>query len=155
MLSVLGGVLKNGSGNTLLWSNDGLNWTVSPDSNSLFTTACGKIAFNRAMWIAGAGHGENANVVAYSSDGICWFSGTGISPVINAYVSSITWDGSKWLLVYNNTIYSSSDGKEWVFSQFNNLLKGETIHSLPSSLEYIVLLYISNHLLPSQVILVT
>ena len=68
MLSVLGGVFKNGSGNTLLWSNDGLNWTVSPDSKSLFTTACGKIAFNGTMWIAGAGHGENANVVAYSSD---------------------------------------------------------------------------------------
>ena len=129
MISVLGGVFKNGSGNTLSYSNDGLNWIASPDSNRLFTVACGKIAFNGITWIVGAGQGETSSVVAYSSDGIRWFNGSGISPVSNAYVSSISWERNKWFLIYNNTIYSSGDGKEWIVSPFNKLLIGAVLIS--------------------------
>jgi hypothetical protein len=110
LVFVAGGV----GGNTLAYSNNGADWTVSPSSNSVFTSVVRALLYvsSSNLWIAG---GYGGNTLAYSTDGINWTPGTNLfsagcyslaySPSLNIYLA-----GGNGI---TNLLGFSNDGKTW------------------------------------------
>jgi len=109
----VGGVLTlagstSGSGPSLVYSYDGINWY--PSAVSSINTAVNSIGYNGSTWIV-ASIFQNG---AYSSDGINW------SPITDGFFTnfvpySIAWNGSVWIAAVQNANGSiwSSDGITW------------------------------------------
>ena len=65
-------------GNTILYSTDGITWTVA--ASSCFTTAGNGVTWNGSRWVA---TGSGTNTIGYSVDGSTW-TGSGISTLTTA-----------------------------------------------------------------------
>ena len=100
--------------NTIMYSNDGLNWnglgnSVFGATGSVLGQGNG-VAWNGTMWVA---VGQATNTIAYSYDGIKWI-GIGNS-IISQYGYGIAWNGYMWVAVGQgtNSIAYSYDGINW------------------------------------------
>ena len=80
--SVVGSL--NGSGNTVAYTYDGINYFASTSGKTVFTFACTC--------------GNGTNRLGYSSDGINWsVSTSGNSVFPDGYILSLAWNGSLWV----------------------------------------------------------
>ena len=75
-----------GTNTTLAYSADGVTWTASANGNSIFTGACGAVAWNGTRWVAG---GNGANTLAYSDNGIDWTKSTNGNSIITGFCLAV------------------------------------------------------------------
>jgi sugar lactone lactonase YvrE len=98
--------------NTIAYSDDGINWTLS---NPIFDLRCYDVIYNGTVYIA-VGWGEYS--MATSSDGISWAYNNTFRLTNNPqYSYCIFYDGSRYILGSNDSggnIATSSDGITWV-----------------------------------------
>jgi hypothetical protein len=113
----LGSYSSNFQYNTISYSYDGINWTVSNNSTSIFSNSGNGIAWNGSIWVA-VGSGTT-NTIAYSSDGINWTGSNnslGIFSNGGTVIQTISWNGSAYGFnpiglcagVYNFTIVDAA-----------------------------------------------
>jgi len=112
----LGSYSSNFQYNTISYSYDGINWTVSNNSRTIFSNSGNGIAWNGSIWVA-VGSGTT-NTIAYSSDGINWTGSNNSLGIFSNGGNGIAWNGSIWVAVGNgtNSIAYSSDGINWTGS---------------------------------------
>ena len=100
--------------NSIIYSINGINWSVATSATSIFAEGVVCIATSGPLFVA-AGVSMPGEL-GYSTDGINW---TSIATGYNAYISTIEWNGSYWLAVGSNSIATyinvlqSSDGITW------------------------------------------
>ena len=105
--------------NTLGYSPDGINWTISTGSllftsNGIDPYKCNTIAANGKLVIAGGGKGE---IMTSSDNGKTWALNTQTS--LFSVCNKVIWAGTKWLMAgtainkLKGLIAFSTDGKEW------------------------------------------
>ena len=109
-------VSVGGGTNSIVYSYDGITWTGSTNSTSIFSTDGRSVAYSTQLsrWVA-VGEGT-VNTIAYSADGIAWtglgksiFSSRGWGVAYSAQLS-------RWVAVGEgtaNSIAYSSDGITW------------------------------------------
>ena len=141
-------IVQSGRSNTIIYSNDGINWTASGGrpfegggsgiqadfstyTIGVFTSACYTIAWNGSKWVAsgtgmtfdGSGNGKYGTItLAESSDGRTW-SATAKSWGGNSGISytAMAWNGTLWLAGSTNGYLAYSyDG-----INFNRPSRGE------------------------------
>ena len=116
---VAGGGLA-GSTTRLIYSNDGITWSASTNSNTLFNSING-IAFGGGKFVAvGINTGATAGI-AYSTDGITWTASNSLVGVFGSVPTSVAYNGSRWVATAqatggSNTIAYSDDAITWVAS---------------------------------------
>ena len=132
--------------NTLGYSTDGINWTVSTGSllfNDISSNTphdpsdltqfieggvnhnyvCNTIAANGKLVVAGGQMGE---IMTSSDNGITWTLNTQTS--LFGVCNKVIWNGNKWFMAGTTTnkfkglIAYSTDGKEWISSESSSLL---------------------------------
>jgi hypothetical protein len=104
--------LAGGDYYQLLYSTDGMNWA---DTGVRFNNQCYGIGWNGTMWIAcGGDNWDDIGNIKYSTDGTTWTNANSITGIRIVYrYSSVSWDGSKWIIGgYGGNIYST-DGMNW------------------------------------------
>lgn len=97
-----------------IYSNDGINWTLSPNASSVIPAACTSLAYGNGKFVATS---YNANKIAYSSDGISW-STTNFPNYY--YFNSVTYGNGKFIIAGKNAsnqslLVYSNDGISWTF----------------------------------------
>lgn len=117
---------------SLARSYDGLNWTSATQS-PFYQGGVDSVAWNGNLWVA-AGVGQTTagvaaaqSSLAYSSDGLNWFSAQQ-SPFFQGSSISVAWNGSYWVAVGRSadtsglsSIAISTDGSNWI-GAFNSPL---------------------------------
>ena len=115
-----------GAGDKIVTSSNGTSWSPSASGNSIFTNACGGIAWNGSnRWVA-VGDGTGAGRIATSSDGTTWISSNNGSTIFTASCTGVTWSSSLqlWVAVGGGTnfvIATSTNGMDWVGRVGNTL----------------------------------
>jgi len=116
VLYVAGGNYNSQYPNAIIsYSDDGINWLMSTNGYSIFTTSVNDVKKNtNNLWLAA---GSGTNHVAYSTDGITWTSSTDANNFLTIG-NGICWDNinSRWIVVGqgisgggdNPIIYSSN-----------------------------------------------
>jgi hypothetical protein len=105
---------SSNSGNPVLKSADGYNWTAV--STGLFSSGfyCSGLSWNGSLWvISGTNDVKSATVLGYSRDGVNW---TSVSTTLGG--GPVEWNSSYFICggTYNTidtNISISSDGKTW------------------------------------------
>ena len=80
-------------------STDGVNWTLSPSSGTVFPAICNSVAWNGSLWVA-AGNSdgsEGSSTLAYSKDGHTWTPSVNGLTFFPAVCNSVIWNGSLWV----------------------------------------------------------
>jgi hypothetical protein len=114
-----GGSGTNSIGNTIAYSNNGINWTGL--GTSVFSTAMNSVSYSlsKNLWIAG---GSGVNTMAYSNNGINW-TGLGTS-VFSTSVSHVYYSLDKDLWIAGgsgvNKLVYSKDGFNWTTASVLN-----------------------------------
>ena len=117
---------------SLARSYDGLTW-ASATQSPFYQGGVDSIAWNGNLWVA-AGVGQTTagvaaarSSLAYSTDGLTWFSAQQ-SPFFSGSSMSVAWNGSYWIAVGRSATASglssiaiSTDGSNW-FSASNSPL---------------------------------
>ena len=80
--------------NTLVYSQDRVFWSVSPNGASYLTTSCLAIAYDGFTWVAG---GIGTRNVVYSSNGQNWLDISGASNILIGQCSAIATNGDLWI----------------------------------------------------------
>ena len=111
------------TGNTMIYSLDGINWNpcnAKFDYGDTYAYYMPSIGYNGKLWLnASIGTGDiYGNAIAASRDGINWY-GLGYLGIAY-YGTTIVWLGNKWLFGswYNNIMYSY-DGFTWIINNIN------------------------------------
>ena len=111
-LWVTGGI---GTGNTLAYSTNGLNWTGR--GNSIFSSSGQGVAYSayQKRWVAAGYSGGTGNTLAYSTNGITW---TGLGKnVISTYGYNVAYSAfqNRWIAggEGGNSLAYSTDGIAW------------------------------------------
>uniref|UniRef100_A0A6C0EXL5 Uncharacterized protein n=1 Tax=viral metagenome TaxID=1070528 RepID=A0A6C0EXL5_9ZZZZ len=112
-----------GGGNTIFYSNDGMNWNPAygtnnnSNSGTIFSSQCAGVAWNGSMWVA---VGAGVNTIAYSINGQYWYPSNNSVNIFSAVSggAGVAWNGSMWVAVGSgpNTIAYSPDGINWTGS---------------------------------------
>jgi len=107
-------------GNTLAYSNDGVNWTglgiVGISTTDLGATALASkmngICYNGKIWVA---VGSGYYTIAYSYDGLNWKSVPNSNAIFSSYGQDVAWNGIAFVATGagTNTIATSTDGITW------------------------------------------
>ncbi len=124
---VAGGICGQGPANVLVYSYDGINWSLS-DNADIFLLV-GAICWNGSMFVAvGQGSGNTGSNSAYSTDGIHW-TRRGIYPSTGIGFHrgrAICWNGSMFVAGGNQgdcePLVYSYDGINWTASTNGKLL---------------------------------
>jgi sugar lactone lactonase YvrE len=104
------GVPGIGSGRSIAYSSNGIDWNISEIIGSVLTYNANSVAWNKMMWVATGDSG-----IAYSYDGIKWYACSGSLP---RYGNSVAWNGSLWIVGgQQNPMYTSRDGITWELLQ--------------------------------------
>ena len=119
--------------NKIIYSYNGITWTVSTSGNSLFSGGtCYAVAWNGTRWVAG-GNGST-NKIIYSSDGINWIASTSGNTVFTGQSCyAVAWNGTRWVAGGNgatNKLAYSPDGITWTPSTSGNSLFSSSCYSL-------------------------
>ena len=86
---------------TIAYSTNGINWTGCANA-SFFGGSYGYcVTYKNSTWVAGAG---GNGYIGYSTNGINW---TAVNTGLIA-VCGIDWNSTYWVIVGNNTLYSSN-----------------------------------------------
>jgi hypothetical protein len=115
------------TGNQIVYSYDGINWTASSSGNAAITYECRALAWNGTLWVAG-GSSTTVGLVAYSSDGINWTLSSNGSTIFTTQCTALAWNGTLWLAGGSGTnqMASSTDGITWTgVAQANSLILGQ------------------------------
>jgi hypothetical protein len=121
-----------GSGtNTIIYSTDGITWTPSNNSTSIFTVGYG-VAWNGTLWVA---VGQGTNTIATSPDGITWTAVSNSTSIFSTQCNGVAWNGSIFVAVGKgtNSIAYSYDGITWtglgtsIFSSGNGVAWNGTL----------------------------
>jgi len=100
----------SGTGQTINYSVDGINWNNSVSGSAIFTT-CSAMAWNGRILTA-AGRNSSADAtVAYSSDGINWIEGTLTYDPGTSF--SIAWNEILFVIASSLNLGYSYDGITW------------------------------------------
>ena len=96
---------------TIAYSCDGINWSVVPNSTTIFNVGDG-VVWNGTKWVA---VGQGPYTIASSSDGINWTGLLNSTSIFSMYGSAIAWNGTRFVAVGEglNTIAYSDDGVTW------------------------------------------
>jgi hypothetical protein len=106
-------MIAGGSGtNKLAYTNDGITWLPDISGNAMFSSYCGAVAWNGAIWVAVGS--DTSKGVAYSSDGILWNAAT--TPFDTTPLMAVAWNGSIWLAGGNSGLMYSYNGINWTVS---------------------------------------
>ena len=99
--------------NTILYSSDGINWTVSASGSAIMTSACLSLGWNGQIWLAGGTASGGASKLASSKDGINWI--TVNQTLITTTISTVVWANGFWLIggAGTNSMMYSYDGVNW------------------------------------------
>jgi hypothetical protein len=94
------------TGNSMMYSNDGINWiglgtSIFGSGDNLYT-----VAWNGNMWLAGSTSGTNR--LAYSYNGINW---VGLGTSMSAW--NMAWNGNMWVATGNGATIYSYNGINW------------------------------------------
>jgi len=112
--------LGSGTGNTIAYSLDGINWNGL--GTTIFSTQGLSTAYNGKIWVAG---GQGTNTLALSKDGYTW-SGLGTS-IFSTCCCGVTWSNtlSIWVATGRgtNTLAYSYDGMTWLKSSTSNIIE--------------------------------
>jgi hypothetical protein len=115
-LATNGSILVAGglTSNTLAYSFDGINWVGL--GTSIFSSQCRKIIWDGRQFLAA---GTGTNTFARSPNGITW---TGSNPTAGTFAYDIAYNGSIYMLGYNNgSVFTSSDLVTWTQTGSTNL----------------------------------
>jgi len=107
--------------NTLVYSSDGLNWSLGTASvTGLFRTFANSIATNGLVWVAIGGPSETITI-KYGYTGSDWNDVAG--PQFSTSGNSVRWNGDKFVAVGCNgntsNIMYSYDGISWSYANDN------------------------------------
>ena len=97
---------------TLAYSFDGINWTATPNSATIFSTVVRGVAWSPVLNIWAA-VGFGISTTAYSYDGINWVGSSSAAFVSSGY--GVSWGKDKFVAAggTTNILYYSLDGKTW------------------------------------------
>ena len=79
---------------TLVYSQDRLFWSTSPNGATFLTTSCLAVACDGFTWVAG---GIGSRNVVYSSNGQNWLDISGASNILTGRCSAIATNGDVWI----------------------------------------------------------
>ena len=102
--------------NTMVYSNNDIDWIQVPGSTNIFSIAGRGAAWNGTRWVA---VGEGTNTIAYSSNGINWTPVTESTTIFSTAGYGVEWNGTMFVAVgkgtntITNTIAYSKDGLTW------------------------------------------
>jgi hypothetical protein len=104
---------------TIAYSDDGITWTATANSTSIFTTTAYGVAWGGGKFVA---VGQGTNTIAYSTDGITWSGSTNGNSVISTLGYNVAYNGSQWVAAGQgtNTLAYSSNGTTWSGSTNGN-----------------------------------
>jgi hypothetical protein len=120
--SMVANIVSGGSasGNSMVYSDNGVNWKGVVNSSTIFTSWCQSIAYGSNIWVAVGGYG---NTIAYSSNGINW-TGLG-SNIFTVYGKQVCSNGSNTFVAVGsggNSIAYSTNGIKWTGVSAENTL---------------------------------
>ena len=100
-------------GNSAYFSKDGIKWSSTGKQNFMFND----ILWNGKIYVASVSQEVgNSGTIAYSLDGKKWtIKKIGEYEFFNV----IAWNGFKFLVIENNTAWTSADGMEWEKKELN------------------------------------
>ena len=119
-------------------SSDGINW-IEVVLTGVFTNATRifVVGWNGEMWVAS---GNGTIPIAYSYDAITWISATSSSGLSITNPESLTWNGSRWILIDGdpgvNSAFVSTNGINWSLSSASSIISTAFGVSSRSVLQY-------------------
>lgn len=123
--------------NKILYSTDGIIWSVLVETPPMVNGSIFALATNGRTLLAG-GYFGNSYIVSSSTDGgLTWTPSTSAqsllqSPAYPASVPSVCWNGVRWVAgsYSTNRIIYSSDGINWTASSSANTIFGSSVVSI-------------------------
>ena len=120
-------VVAQKNGNTIAYSDDGINWTESQNISSILTGVYGIDFYDSKWYIYGYYDPGSASIgrVIYSTDnGITWSIATPVASLFDGVVQQIIYNGSIWVACGQSTnrLAYSNDNITWFASNSGNTI---------------------------------